>query len=52
METKEYTKAEMLKEKEKEKGKPIKKKWFKHKEKEIYKNRLDIFKEFKDFEEI
>jgi len=40
---KEFTKQEMNKIREEEKGQPIRKKWFKHKDKEIYKYQLDVF---------
>lgn len=40
---KEFTRQEMEKLKEKEKGNPIKQKWFKHKDKEIYKYQLSVF---------
>lgn len=48
----EYTRKEMLKEIEKEKGKPVKTQWFKHKNKDIYKNQIDIFNEMLDYEEV
>lgn len=52
METKEYTKEEMLQWKKNEIDAPIKQRWFKHKQKEIYKRQLDVFNELQFYEEV
>jgi hypothetical protein len=43
MNIKQFTKKEMEKIQQKEKEFPIKKKWFKHKDKEIYQYQLNVF---------
>ena len=50
--TKEYTYKEMREIESQEEGSPIRKRWFKHKTKPIYKYQLDIFGEMQDFEEV
>jgi hypothetical protein len=53
MNIEQFTKKEMEKIQQEENGFPIQKKWFKHKDKEIYQYQLDIFGgDFKVFEEI
>jgi|TARA_R100000501_G_C2603926_1_gene100238 hypothetical protein len=55
MKGKEFTKEEMEKLKDKEKGFPVKQKWYKHKDKEVYKYQLSVlngdFDSYKEFEQ-
>jgi len=52
METEEYTKEEMEKLRAEEKGMPIVSRWFKHKEKAVYKKRLNLFEDMPVYEEV
>ena len=51
MEIKQYTKNEMEQIEQEEKGMPVRKRWYKHKEKDIYQYQLDML-EINNFEEV
>jgi len=51
MEIKQYTKDEMLEIEKQEEGMPVRKRWYKHKDKDIYQYQMNIM-ECNDFEEV
>jgi hypothetical protein len=52
MNIKQFTKEEMLAIEQEESGFPVRKRWYKHQDKEVYQYQLDLFNDVPVFNEV